>query len=225
MQRTRAFTLIELLVVISIVAVLAAMLMPAVSLVRHLAVQTVCASNMRQVHLATTAYIGDNDGFLPPARVDLGGGSEIYWTDLVKPFLESETPDGSSGFAALHDAGSVPKVLTCPALRSPLALTNCYSGIGYNNYGLSTGIWATNNVLVHRIRKPDQLYLFADAVFWYPGGVARGHCCLNDGTDRIHLRHRGRANAFYCDGHLDSVGQRTYAWLQYPIYEWPLPSQ
>ena len=59
-----AFTLIELLVVISIIAVLAAMLLPAIGMVREGARATVCSSNLRQIGLSVFAYAGENDGVL-----------------------------------------------------------------------------------------------------------------------------------------------------------------
>ncbi|MBN8525434.1 MAG: type II secretion system protein [Planctomycetes bacterium] len=61
----RAFTLIELLVVISIIAVLAALLLPAVGLVRDAAKQATCQSNQRQMMMAIHTYAGDNDGMTP----------------------------------------------------------------------------------------------------------------------------------------------------------------
>ena len=61
----RAFTLIELLVVISIIAVLAALLLPAIGLVRDQARAVVCSKHMGQVGLAHIAYGGDNDGAIP----------------------------------------------------------------------------------------------------------------------------------------------------------------
>lgn len=62
-----AFTMIELLVVISLIAVLAALLMPAVSTVRAAARQAQCSGNERQMMLAILSYAGENTGYAPPA--------------------------------------------------------------------------------------------------------------------------------------------------------------
>ena len=69
---SRGFTLIELLVVIAIVAILAALLFPAIVGATKQGEVTKCKSNLRQLHVAANLYSGDNDGAIV---MPFGGGT------------------------------------------------------------------------------------------------------------------------------------------------------
>ena len=104
----RGFTLIELLVVITIIAVLAAMLMPAIAMVRSSAQSINCLSNLRQIGTAYAVYAEDWEGRVPAAQ-RLGGGVNWY-TSITPYFTETQT------------AGVVLEVrgFLCPTQRSIL---------------------------------------------------------------------------------------------------------
>lgn len=65
MKALRAFTLVELLVVVTIVAILAALLLPALRFARRKAHVAACANNLRQQIVAVNAYASDYNGWLP----------------------------------------------------------------------------------------------------------------------------------------------------------------
>ena len=113
-MQTRGFTLIELLVVIAVIALLLAILMPALQRAKGQAQTVACAAQLRQFGMAWTLYAEDNDGFnieYAPSGQWASGG---FWFYQLGPYF------GDRKFAQAQGDTStgVLKILRCPATRA-----------------------------------------------------------------------------------------------------------
>jgi prepilin-type processing-associated H-X9-DG protein/prepilin-type N-terminal cleavage/methylation domain-containing protein len=211
-----AFTLVELLVVIGIIALLIAILLPALGVARESAKTVACLSNLRQLATAATAYTNANGGYFPVA----------YWFESRPPLVISTSwdftsvRDTSTGTTSIEpgllwQGGTNLQVQQCPSYdgRSN-SVGDPYTGYNYNTsyigHGQSESIVAPMKAA--QVRRASTCALFGDGE--YRGGADKymrapfpnpGDASFTDraaGTQGY--RHRKRTNVAFADGHAET---------------------
>jgi prepilin-type N-terminal cleavage/methylation domain-containing protein/prepilin-type processing-associated H-X9-DG protein len=125
-MRQNAFTLVELLVVIAIIGILAALLLPVVSMIRDQARTVECASNQRQIGLAIMAYAVDNRGEMVAYSASTNGVADSRnWNDLLTDYAELQLATTSSNGQNLDKLNAATtasrrSVVRCPLYRPDL---------------------------------------------------------------------------------------------------------
>jgi prepilin-type N-terminal cleavage/methylation domain-containing protein len=123
-MKKKGFTLIELLVVIAIIAMLLAILMPALNKVKKIAMRVICGTNLKGLGTAQTVYANDYNGEYalqggktnPTWSTD---GATNYWAMATVPWSDStqgpEVTIGASLYLLVREADVAPKSFICPA--------------------------------------------------------------------------------------------------------------
>jgi prepilin-type N-terminal cleavage/methylation domain-containing protein/prepilin-type processing-associated H-X9-DG protein len=215
-----AFTLIELMVVIAIIGILASLALPVLGRGKGKARGTECLSNLRQLHLGWTLFIGDNEDNLPPNNDTVQAGKDAEHPSWVAGWLRTanEPGDKSDGAnAALlvgepyAQFGSIgiyvknPNVYRCPGDRSGRVRS-----MAMNGYLNGSGRWQDPNYVtcltLTGIRDPANTWVLIDE---REDSINDGYFAV-DMTTRYSMLdypasyHNGAGNLTFADGHAES---------------------
>jgi prepilin-type N-terminal cleavage/methylation domain-containing protein/prepilin-type processing-associated H-X9-DG protein len=232
-SKSKGFTLIELLVVIAIISILAAILFPVFATAREKARQSSCASNLKQMGLATLQYMQDFDETYPTGYWN-SGSTYIYWYNIVMPYVANKST-------------SPAMLITCLTSPHPEALGYAMNprvcGSNSPEVTVASGFFdystaAQASQLTHS--SETILYADSDQIPTYsnnantllrvnPGSINggawmayastitdRGWTSIDNDNNangvspgQIRYRHNMMANIAFCDGHVKAMPRNT----------------
>ena len=219
----RGFTLIELLVVIAIIAVLAGLLLPALSRAKENARTIQCTSNLRQIMVGIMLYVADQDAY--PSTGETTGRSLPSWFPKVRPYLGDLTNSIS--------------VLKCPSFKLQAPKVGAHPndpGVAYgyntgggNQRGLTPppviGGPRMKGIKDSMVSAPARMIAVADSFIaerqpaqilsglpepqYQPISARKKWPGFPREQKATNARHQGRHQVGFCDGHVERVQHTT----------------
>jgi prepilin-type N-terminal cleavage/methylation domain-containing protein len=226
-RRRGAFTLIELLVVIAIIAVLASLLLPALSRAKDSAYSAACKGNLRQLALGLRMYV-DDTGVYPTQSYPTSSGlrPKRFWFEQLAPYVGQGWTNGVYRCPAYRFRTS-----TAKELASKSWTEGPFGSYGYNSgTGLlgrwDLGAWAdADNGQSPPLRESDLVapsemttlgdthlvpwlgqfvtgyFEFSFSLGIYPSSLPRQAEIIKG----LRARHRGKHNLVFADSHLEAI--------------------